>query len=217
MLTNIFFDLDGTLTDPRQGITRCMQHALAKLGRPFLSEFELQQYIGPPLRSTFKKLLCTDDQSLVEKAVALYRERFTEVGIFENAVYPGIVELLSRLSNKSMKLYVVTIKPKIYADRIVEHFQLTRYFHHIYGTELDGSFDNKAEHIEIIMHQHNLSPLATAMVGDRKEDINAGKSNHITTIGVTYGFGSEQEINQSAPDYICNCPAEIQNIFLEVA
>jgi phosphoglycolate phosphatase len=130
----------------------------------------------------------------------LYRERFAKVGIFENVVYPGIVELLSTLYNKHIRLYVVTTKPKIYADRIIEHFQLARYFHDIYGAELDGRFENKVEHIELIMSQLKIISEETAMIGDRKEDIIAGNLNHIKTIGVTYGYGSVQEINDSAPD-----------------
>jgi phosphoglycolate phosphatase len=217
MLKNVFFDLDGTLTDPKQGITRCIQHALRSLDKPYFSENELQQFIGPPLRSSFKKLLHSDEESLIEEAVRLYRERFSTIGIFENTIYPGIVDLLAALRDESIRLYVVTAKPKIYADRIVEHFELTGYFYHVYGSELDGSYDNKGKLIEHIMGQLKLVPADTAMIGDRRDDITAGKMNRLRTVGVTYGYGSKEEINESDPDHICHTPNEIQNIVLSLA
>jgi phosphoglycolate phosphatase len=214
MLKNVFFDLDGTLTDPSEGITGCIRYSLANLGRPSLSNIELQSYIGPPLRDGFKQLLGSDDASLIEKAVGLYRERFSNIGIFENTVYPGVVDLLSALNKGSIKVYLVTSKPKYYAEIIIKHFQLTQWFQDIYGSEMDGRFSNKAELVKLLLNNRNIGPGEAVMVGDRKEDIIAGKANGTKTIGVTYGFGSEQEITDSAPDYICNNPLEIQNVVL---
>ena len=216
MIKNLFFDLDGTLTDPKQGITRCINYALVSLGKSHIDEDDLQQYIGPPLRSSFKKLLCSNDVSLIEKAIELYRERFSEVGIFENNVYSGIDELLANLYDSSIGLYVATAKPKIYADRIIEHFQLTRYFQYVYGSGLDGSLSNKVKLVEFIMDQTKLIHEVTAIVGDRKDDIAAGKLNGIRTIGVTYGYGSIKEIAESNPDYICYSPHDLRNIVLNV-
>jgi phosphoglycolate phosphatase len=216
MFKNIFFDLDGTLTDPKQGITRCINHALVSLGKSQIDEDDLQQYIGPPLRSSFKKLLCSNDVSLIEKAVELYRERFSDVGIFENNVYPGIAELLANLCDGSIRLYVATAKPKIYADRIIEHFQLTRYFQYIYGSGLDSSFNDKVKLVEFIMNQTKLIHEETAIVGDRKDDVAAGKQNGIRTIGVTYGYGSKQEIAESNPDYICHSLSDLRNIVFNI-
>jgi phosphoglycolate phosphatase len=213
MPSNIFFDLDGTLTDSQEGIIKCYRYALDKLDLPFTVELD-SSIVGPPLRVIFKKLLGSNDEVLIEKAVATYRERFSTIGLFENQVYMGIPEMLSALNEKSHELYVVTGKPKVFADRIIDHFQLTPFFIEVYGTELGGRFDNKADLIEHVLRSRNLNKAEAVMVGDKKEDITAGKTNRITTIGVTYGYGSLQEITEAAPDYICNNPAEIQKLLM---
>jgi phosphoglycolate phosphatase len=211
MLANIFFDLDGTLTDSKEGIIKCIDYALEKLGYPVPEGFNFNDCLGPPLRLSFHRLLNSNDEVLIERAVAIYRERFSTVGLFENKVYPGIPELLSAIHEKSLKLYVVTSKPKIFAGRIMEHFQLAHRFEAIYGTELNGQFDNKADLIEFILKTRQLRAEETMMVGDKREDIAAGKANRTGTIGVTYGYGSLREITESAPDYVCGSPEEIQS------
>ena len=214
MLSNVFFDLDGTLFDPKEGITRCIRYALEQLGRPCPSELELTQFIGPPLRVTFKKLLCPDEKRLIEEAVSFFRERFSKVGLFENKVYPEIAEMLAVLHENSYRLYVVTSKPKVYAERIVRHFSLDQWFSNVFGPDLDGHLDNKTELIESVLTNFMLVPEETVVIGDRKEDIVAGKLNRTRTIGVTYGYGSEEEILGSAPDYICHRPYEIQTAIM---
>lgn len=208
MLT-LFFDLDGTLTDPREGITRSVQYALECLGRPYPSQAELEQYIGPPLRWTFPRLLDTDDQALVETAIAHYRRRYETVGLFENKVYPGIPETLGRLRDEGYPLYVVTAKPKVYAGRIVRRFGLDPFFIEVYGPELDGRFDEKRELVGFILHQRSLDPRRTVMIGDRASDIESGRAHGTCAIGVTYGFGTPDEIAAAKPDRICREPAEI--------
>jgi phosphoglycolate phosphatase len=212
MLSNIFFDLDGTLTDSKEGIVNCIYYALEKLGFPVPKGFNVNDCLGPPLRGSFRRLLNSNDEALIERAVEIYRERFSTIGLFENKVYPGITELLSALHKKSLKLYVVTTKPRVFAERILEHFQLTHRFEAIYGTELNGQFDNKADLIEFILKTRQLKAEETVMVGDKREDIAAGKANRAGTIGVTYGYGSLQEITEAAPDYVCENPAEIEKI-----
>jgi phosphoglycolate phosphatase len=211
MLSNIFFDLDGTLTDSKEGIVKCLHYSMNKLGRLLPDTFEVNDFIGPSLRVTFKKLLGSDDEVLIEKAVAIYQERFSTVGLFENKVYPGIPALLSSLHKKSFKMYVVTSKAKIYADRIIEHFHLSPFLSDIYGSELGGRFDNKANLVEFILSNRMMSAEETI-----KEDIIAGKINRIRTIGVTYGYGSQQEITDAAPDYICGSPSEIQKLLVSL-
>jgi phosphoglycolate phosphatase len=219
MLSNVFFDLDGTLTDSKEGIMKCFQYSLNELGRSYVGELKVEDCIGPPLRAAFKKLLASNDELLIEKAVSVYRERYEKLGLFENIVYPGISDLLSTLHKNSLRLYVVTTKPKIWADRIVEHFKLDHWFTSIFGTDLNGRFDSKAEHIEFILSNLKLLPEETIMIGDRRDDILAGKINRLRTVGVTFGYGSKQEIIDSTPDYICDSPLEIQttimNIFCE--
>jgi phosphoglycolate phosphatase len=209
MLANIFFDLDGTLTDSKEGIVNCIYYALEKLGYPVPEGFNVNDCLGPPLRISFRRLLNSNDEALIERAVAIYRERFSTIGLFENKVYPGITELLSALHENSFKLYVVTTKPKVFADRILEHFQLADRFEAIYGTELNGRFDNKADLIEFILKTRQLKAEETMMVGDKREDIVAGKANRTRTIGVAYGYGSLREITEAAPDDICGSPEEI--------
>jgi phosphoglycolate phosphatase len=206
---SLFFDLDGTLSDPSEGITRSVQYALQCLGRPYLSKSELTRYIGPPLRWTFPRLLDTDDRELVETAINYYRQRYEDVGLFENEVYPGIPELLRRLRDDGYPLYVVTAKPRVYADRIVRHFGLDRYFTEVYGPELDGRFDEKRELVGFILHQRPLDPGCTVMIGDRASDIESGRAYGTLAIGVTYGFGTLEEIAAAKPDRICRSPHEI--------
>jgi len=206
---SLFFDLDGTLSDPSEGITRSVQYALQCLGRPYPSRSELTRYIGPPLRWTFPRLLDTDDKDLVETAVNYYRQRYEDVGLFENEVYPGIPELLRRLRDDGYPLYVVTAKPRVYADRIIRHFELDPFFVEVYGPELDGRFDEKRELVGFILHQRSLDPGRTVMIGDRASDIESGRAHGTLAIGVTYGFGTVDEITAAKPDHICHSPSEI--------
>jgi len=211
----LFFDLDGTLSDPSEGITRSVQHALERLGRPCPSKSELIQYIGPPLRWTFPRLLDTDDREFVETAIRYYRERFEHVGLFENEVYPGIPELLRQLHDDGYPLYVVTAKPRVYADRIIRHFGLDPFVTEVYGPELDGRFDEKRELVGFILHKRRLDPRRTIMIGDRASDIESGRAYGTRAIGVTYGFGTLDEIAAAKPDHICHSPYEIYSAVQE--
>ncbi len=205
----LFFDLDGTLSDPSEGITKSVQHALQCLGRPYPDKSELQHYIGPPLRWTFPRLLGADDSDLVETAIGYYRERYETVGLFENEVYPGVPELLQQLRNDGYPLYVVTSKPTVYADRIIRHFGLDHFFIDVYGPELDGRFDEKSELVAFVLRERTLAPRRTIMIGDRARDVESGRTNGTRTVGVTYGFGSLEEITAARPDEICHRPGEI--------
>ncbi len=207
--TTVFFDLDGTLTDPREGITRCLQYALAQLGRPVPPQAELVQYIGPPLRWTFPRLLASDDKALVDAALEHYRRRYADVGLFENELYTGIPESLETLRDDGFRLLVVTSKPAVYAERIIDHFELTEYFEDVFGPDLDGRFDDKGELVAHILHERAIRPERAIMVGDRASDILAGKVNGTRTIAVTYGFGSMEELAAAKPDRTCHDPAEI--------
>ena len=205
----LLFDLDGTLTDPSEGITRCMQHALERLGRPYPSQDSLKRYIGPSLRWTFPRLLGSDDRGLAEQAVRHFRERYGTVGLFENEPYPGVAELLASLQDDGYRMYVVTSKPTTYARRIISHFGLDRYFLDVFGPELDGRFDEKRELVEHVLRLCALDPAATVMIGDRARDIESGKANGTWTIGVTYGFGAKTELAVADPDLICDSPADV--------
>ncbi|MEB3293018.1 MAG: HAD hydrolase-like protein, partial [Synechococcales bacterium] len=169
---SIFFDLDGTLTDPKPGITRSIQYALRELGLDSPSEDELAIYIGPPLRQSFATLLDTDEPDRIEQAITYFRNRFTRIGLYENTVYAGIEALLATTQTIA-PLYLATAKPKPFATHILEHFNLKHFFTDIYGSELSGKFENKVELLEHLLQTEKLQPEHCLMIGDRAMDITA--------------------------------------------
>lgn len=210
-VSTLFFDLDGTLADPTSGITRSLRYALERLGRSAPLPAELLQYIGPPLRRTFAHLLASDDPDLIEAAVRCYRERYSTIGLFEQEIYPGIPPVLQSLHNDGFALYVVTSKPKVYAERIIRHFGLGAHFVGVFGPDLDGRFDDKTELIAHMLTQGIGPPSRVAMIGDRASDILAGKANGTRTVAVTYGFGSAKELADAEPDQLCHGPTTIRD------
>lgn len=192
------FDLDGTLTDPREGIVACIRHALRALSVEAPPEEDLVQWIGPPLQSSFRTLL--GDQRLAEQALRLYRERFATVGMFENTVYPGIQVALGTLRDLKVNLLVATSKPEFFATRILEHFELARHFSGIYGSELSGARSDKAELLAYILAERTLVAHDTVMIGDRSHDVLAARRNSVASIGVLWGFGSRKELTDARAD-----------------
>jgi phosphoglycolate phosphatase len=188
----IYFDLDGTLTDPKPGITRSIQYALGKLGCAVPSEDQLTWCIGPPLHASLKKLLGTDD--LADKALLLYRERFADIGLFENRIYPGIEDTLSAVAGSGRRLFVATSKPGIYAERIIDHFKLRGYFERVFGSELDGTRADKTDLLGYALQETDVDPSQAIMIGDRSHDMIGARNNGMTAVGVLYGYGSEEEL-----------------------
>ena len=213
----LLFDLDGTLTDPKLGIVRCMRHALVRLARACPSDEVLGTFIGPPLRGTFSTLLESKDKEMIEKAMFLYRERFTDIGIYENQIYDGITEMLESLKHVASASFVATSKPAIYADRIVKHFGLNHYFAGVYGPELDGRFDNKTELVAHLLATEKIPPEAAVMVGDRAADILAAKAKGIRSIGVLWGYGTKAELNDVGADQLCRTPMELVTCLSDMA
>lgn len=209
---NILFDLDGTLTDPYQGITKCITHALLKLDRPVPSQEKLKWCIGPPLKNSFAKLLATEDDDLVEEAVYIYRERYSSNGLFENELYEGIPKTLNALQEKGNILYVATSKPTEYANRIVESFNIQRYFRTIYGSELDGTRSDKSDLISHILLCEGISSSETIMVGDRMHDMAGAKANGVCGIGVLWGYGTRDELKFSGAHLCIEHPMELTTI-----
>jgi phosphoglycolate phosphatase len=208
-LTAILFDLDGTLVDPAEGITRSMQFALEQMDQPIPPRSALLPYIGPPLRRSFATLIQTDEPAQVERAMTLYRQRYATVGLFENQVYEGIPALLASLNQKQFRLFLATAKPHLYARRILAHHGLGHYFAGVYGSELDGHHDDKGELLAYLLKEEGLFAAATLMVGDREHDIRAARQNGLRAIGVTYGYGSAEELTQAGANGICHTPREI--------
>jgi phosphoglycolate phosphatase len=213
----LIFDLDGTLTDPKTGIVRCVNYALKSSSLPEIDESQddYSWLVGPPIRENFRKLLGRDaEDSLIERLVASYRKRFETIGMFENSLYPGIKELLTELvKNGERKLIVGTTKPTIYAKKIVEHFGLDKAFDFIIGSELDGT---RSEKEELIRHaiEHSLSKdlVSYLMIGDRSYDIIGARRVGIDSVGVLYGYGTESEIVGSKPTFIARSVQELGSL-----
>jgi phosphoglycolate phosphatase len=202
----IFFDLDGTLTDPKIGITRSIQYALQKLDLPVPPQDELTWCIGPPLRDSFVALL---GDSRADLAVTLYRERFGDVGLYENAVYPDIEHILGALQQSHGRLFVATSKARVFAERIIEHFGLGRYFEHVFGAELDGTRVHKSDLLAYALDETGVAASRALMVGDRSHDIIGAKNNGMDALGVLYGYGSREELIEAGASHVCASPRAV--------
>jgi phosphoglycolate phosphatase len=202
----LLFDLDGTLTDPKPGIVACLGFALDQLHVSCPSDEELANYIGPPLRDTFGKLLATTDAEHIESAMTFYRQRFADTGLFENQVYDGVPAMLDLASQFAGAVYVATSKPAVYAERIVRHFGLGQYFRKVYGSELNGRWDDKAELLAHLLATERLAPDDAVMIGDRAVDIIAAKANRLRSIGVLWGYGTADELTSAGADILCREP-----------
>jgi phosphoglycolate phosphatase len=205
----LLFDLDGTLTDPRLGIVRCLKHALDRLGAPCPPDDVLASFIGPPLRETFANLLATSDRSLIEQAMALYRDEYGKAGLFENHVYAGVAQMLDQACELASAAFVATAKLKIFADRIVRRLGLERYFAGVYGPDLSGRLDDKADLLAHLLASENVSPERAVMIGDRAGDVVSARANRVRSIGVLWGYGSESELTNAGADALCGTPAEL--------
>jgi phosphoglycolate phosphatase len=212
---NLLFDLDGTLTNPRQGIVACIKHALLTLNQPIPHESCLERFIGPPLRAVFTELLSVErNDARIESAVGAYRERYGVAGMFENEVYDDIPNTLASLSSHGARLFVVTSKPRVYAERIVEHFALAERFEAIYGSELSGALSDKGELIAHVLSASSLSPGDTIMVGDRAHDIVGAIRNQVLPTGVLWGYGSREELSSAGARRLFEKPRELAQLVI---
>lgn len=217
-IKTLLFDLDGTLTDPKIGITESVRYAMRKMKRPLSPQTSLDWCIGPPLQENFAQLLNTTDTDRINQAVAFFRERFSTVGLFENELYPQIPGVLTQLQTKGIRLFVATSKPHVFAKRIVSHFELDSFFEHVYGCELNGDLVHKPDLIHHILQQEQLDPAQTVMIGDRKHDIIGAKANGLRAAGVTYGYGQGNELIDAGANWIVHQPADLlQKLGLAIA
>jgi phosphoglycolate phosphatase len=196
----LFFDLDGTLTDSRPGIMTSMRHALNAIGRESPSDEALLPLIGPPTHDAFRQLLGSDDPELNARTIAIYRERYAKLGLFENSVYPGISRGLSELSAAGFSLWVVTSKPELFANQIIDHFELRTHFKRVYGSELSGERSNKGQLIAHVLASEGLVGAKAWMIGDRMHDIRGAKQNALRAAGVLWGYGSRAELVEAGAD-----------------
>ena len=210
----ILFDLDGTLTDPKLGITRSIQYALKSFGMDVPDPASLEKCIGPPLQDSFSEFFGLSPAD-TDRAIKKYREYFSEIGLYENEVYQGIADLLDALTREGRTLLLATSKPTLYSRKILEHFSLRRYFSFIAGSTMSGSRLKKAD---IIRYGLGKRPPArgssVAMVGDRKHDIIGAKEAGVDSIGVLYGYGSLAELRESVPNHIVADVMGLKNLLL---
>ncbi len=208
----ILFDLDGTIIDPKIGITSSVAYALNKFDIHVENLDNLCKFIGPPLKDSFIEYYNFSDED-AEKAILYYRERFQEKGIYENFLYENFEDMLISLKKQGKTLLIATSKPAVFAERILEHFNLRQYFDFVGGSNLDGTRANKAEVIFHVLKENSISDLSTAiMVGDRKHDIIGAKKAGLQSVGVLYGYGNYQELETSGADYIVKDVEELSTL-----
>jgi phosphoglycolate phosphatase len=211
----VLFDLDGTLTDPKVGITRSIQYALENLGRPVPDADSLTWMIGPPLLASFATILGSDAQAV--EALRLYRVRFSDVGLFENEVYPGIPDLLARLRARNLRLFVATSKPHVFALRIIEHFALGGFFAAVYGSELDNRNADKRDLLRHLVATEGFDPARAVMIGDREHDAIGARAVGMPAIGVTWGYGSREELTAAGVVRLVDRPDELDDAIFSLA
>lgn len=207
------FDLDGTITDPYEGITGCVKYACEKLNIEIPCEETLRLFIGPPLVDSFKRYCHLSEEKAIE-ALWLYRERYNVIGIDANVPYEGIDVVLKTLKEKGVKISLATSKPEEYSVIILKNNNLLQYFDFIAGNDLKESRPKKTDVLKYAITNGKIDPSKSVMIGDRKFDICGGRELGFDTIGVLYGYGSEEEIKENKTDYIATTPRKILDYFV---
>ena len=206
------FDLDGTLTDSAEGIFNSIRYGLEKAGYPVPEPHILQKFLGPPLYESYMKY-CGMDPEQSMQAVGFYREYFSERGLFENAVIPGIPALLDELKRNGLCLHLATAKPEVYAIPILQHFGLYDDFTFLGAATLGKERSHKDEVIRYVLENAGIADKRECiMIGDRDNDILGARSCGIASIGVLFGYGSREELLDAGADYIAETPADIAEI-----
>ncbi len=210
--STLLFDLDGTLTDSTEGILKCLVHAIKQMGFEIPEDTNI--FLGPPIRQSFAEF-CGMNAEQVDEAVRIFRERYSTTGLFENRVYEGIPGMLERLESGGKRLMVATSKPQVYAVRIFERFGLSQYFEIVGGAELDGTRDYKHEVIEYVLAQAGITDRSSVlMIGDRRQDVLGAHKTGIECMGILWGYGSVEELNEAGADYIAETPGKAADMLL---
>ena len=197
------FDLDGTLTDSAPGIIDAVKYAIDRLGLPMLPDSELLKFVGPPLLNSFSEYCCLDEEHAALGCV-YFRDRYIPYGMFNNSPYEGIAQLLKKLSDSGYRMYVVTSKPEHMAIEILKRFSLIGRFDGVYGAEMNEVRQHKEQILRKLIEQRGIAPNRLLMIGDRKYDAEAAKRNSADCLGVTYGYGSRQELEAAGARYIAD-------------
>ena len=214
----LFFDLDGTLTDSGEGIIRSVQYALHKLGIEEPDLLKLREFVGPPLVPTFMRCYGFSREK-ADQAVAAYRERYKTKGMYENAVYEGLPQVLEQLVSQGRILAVASSKPEPFVRQIMDHFDLSRYFTDMIGSTLDGRLTEKPEVIEETIRRLGLPDEkrgSVLMIGDRSYDIKGARQCHLDSLGVYYGFAEKGELEEAGADYIVQSVAEMGELLVSL-
>ncbi len=206
---HLFFDLDGTLTDSGPGIVRCINHALVAEGREPVADARLRPMIGVPLTTIFSTLLEAQDARTLDRAVESYRRRFHTTGMFENRLFPGVLEALDELSRAGHRLQIVTAKPRVAAERVIDHLQIAGYFVAVHGPALADRTCDKAALIASAVAVANGEQGAAVMIGDRADDIHAGRRRNVRTIAAGWGYGTRDELLAAGPAYFAPTVADM--------
>lgn len=210
----ILFDLDGTLTDSSPGIINSIIYALKKYNISVEDMSVLKKFLGPPLHESFKEFYGFNDEKAME-ATEFYREYFKAKGLLENRVYDGIPELLKNLADNGKRLIVATSKPQEFTDKIMQHFDLAKYFEFVAGSNMDGTRSKKAEVIEYALNKCKITDKSkVVMVGDRKHDIIGAKAVGIDSIGVEYGYGDYDELKSAGATHIAKTVNDLKVLCL---
>lgn len=208
----LLFDLDGTLTDSTEGILKCLINAVEKMG--FEVPEDTNKFLGPPIRQSFAEFIGMNEEQ-IDEAVRIFRERYSTVGLFENRVYEGIPKMLERLKKAGKRLMVATSKPEVYAVRILERFGIAPYFEIVGGAELDGSRDYKHEVIEYVLAKADITDRSRVlMIGDRRQDVLGAHKTGLKCMGILWGYGSAEELDEAGADFIADTPKNTADMLI---
>ncbi len=207
-ITTLFFDLDGTISNNFVGIERCLNYGLERMGFPLLTPQQVRPMVGPPFRESLPKLFPDIE---VERALRLYRERYDVHGWLENELYDGVRDAMRTLHLQGYTIALCTSKPRVFAEKIIAHFDLTRYFDGIHGPEFDGRFDKKTELLAHLLQHYKVAPENAVMIGDRDKDVEAAKFTGAHSLGVLWGFGNKEELHLAGASHIIEHPSQLQD------
>lgn len=217
-ISNICLDLDGTLIDSQPGIEKCIDYAITKLGISSPKKYpDFSWAIGLGLREVFSHIMGSTDPEEVEQAVRCYRERYSVTGVYENSLYPGISNFLRQASVAGYKIFLTTLKPTVYARLILDQHDLNLVFSGVYGSELNWSNDSKTELVKQAFVEQQLVPNKTLIVGDRKYDIQAAKDLGVISIGVTYGYGTKEELAEAGANFFAESAEQLVELLCKSA
>jgi phosphoglycolate phosphatase len=212
----VLFDLDGTILDSFEGLSRSYAHAVTSLGLPEPTLDALRPCIGPPLRENFARLLATTDRERIEHAVAFFRGRYDAIGWKESRLYDGALDMLDAVARTAARVLVLTAKPQKFTDRIVAHFGLDRVIAGAYGPTLDGTLDDKRVLLAHVIEKTGLDPTRAAVVGDRHTDMAAAVTHGALPVGVTWGYGSAEELLGAGAKFLCATPPDVVKRLLDL-